>query len=114
MLSKRTTTRFWKREPGRERHWRIWCRRSAAAARGNFDGDEIAAGAALSEGYSLLAEALGPQFEGGGDEGALELLCVAKMNQMADQALLKGMDELDAFQQIKQWAKLTERATARN
>ncbi len=41
-------------------------------------------------------------------KGRSNFLCVAKMNQMADQALLKGMDELDAFQQIKQWAKLTE------
>src|SRR5690348_9364513 len=41
-------------------------------------------------------------------KGRSNFLCVAKMNQMADQALLKGMEELDAFQQIKQWAKLTE------
>jgi ATP-dependent DNA helicase DinG len=41
-------------------------------------------------------------------KGRSNFLCVAKMNAMADQALLKGMDELDAFQQIKQWAKLTE------
>jgi len=41
-------------------------------------------------------------------KGRSNFLCVAKMNQMADQALLKGMDEMDAFQQIKQWAKLTE------
>jgi ATP-dependent DNA helicase DinG len=41
-------------------------------------------------------------------KGRSNFLCVAKVNQMADQALLKGMDELDAFQQIKQWAKLTE------
>jgi ATP-dependent DNA helicase DinG len=41
-------------------------------------------------------------------KGRSNFLCVAKVNQMADQALLKGMDELDAFQQIKQWSKLTE------
>jgi ATP-dependent DNA helicase DinG len=41
-------------------------------------------------------------------KGRSNFLCVEKMNHMADQALLKGMDELDAFQQIKQWAKLTE------
>src|SRR6204780_1802764 len=41
-------------------------------------------------------------------KGRSNFLCVAKVNAMADQALLKGMDELDAFQQIKQWAKLTE------
>jgi ATP-dependent DNA helicase DinG len=41
-------------------------------------------------------------------KGRSNFLCVAKVNAMADQALLKGMDELDAFQQIKHWAKLTE------
>src|SRR5580693_6714957 len=41
-------------------------------------------------------------------KGRSNFLCRSKVNQMADQALLKGMDELDAFQQIKQWAKLTE------
>ena len=41
-------------------------------------------------------------------KGRSNFLCVAKLNSMADQALLKGMDELDAFQQIKQWSKLTE------
>ena len=41
-------------------------------------------------------------------KGRSNFLCVAKMNAMADQALLKGMEELDAFQQIKQWSKLTE------
>src|SRR5580692_5843465 len=42
------------------------------AARGDFDGYEIAARAALSEGYSVFAEAFCAQFEGGGDEGAFE------------------------------------------
>ncbi len=41
-------------------------------------------------------------------KGRSNFLCVAKMNAMADQALLKGLEELDAFQQIKQWSKLTE------
>jgi ATP-dependent DNA helicase DinG len=41
-------------------------------------------------------------------KGRSNFLCISKLNQMADQALLKGMDELDAFQQIKQWSKLTE------
>ena len=41
-------------------------------------------------------------------KGRSNFLCIAKMNQMAEQAVLKGMEELDAFEQIKQWAKLTE------
>jgi ATP-dependent DNA helicase DinG len=41
-------------------------------------------------------------------KGRSNFLCISKLHQIADQALLKGMDELDAFQQIKSWAKLTE------
>lgn len=41
-------------------------------------------------------------------KGRSNFLCVSKLNQMQDQALLKGVDELDAFRQIKAWAKLTE------
>jgi ATP-dependent DNA helicase DinG len=41
-------------------------------------------------------------------KGRSNFLCIAKLNQMQDQALLRGMEELDAFRQIKDWAKLTE------
>ena len=41
-------------------------------------------------------------------KGRSNFLCVSKLNQMQDQALLKGMEELDNFRQIKDWAKLTE------
>ena len=41
-------------------------------------------------------------------KGRSNFLCVSKLNQMQDQALLKGMEEIDAFRQIKDWAKLTE------
>jgi ATP-dependent DNA helicase DinG len=41
-------------------------------------------------------------------KGRSNFLCISKLNQMQDQALLSGMDEIDAFQQIKQWSKLTE------
>ena len=41
-------------------------------------------------------------------KGRANFLCVEKLHHMQDQALLKGMDEIDAFQQIKQWSKLTE------
>ncbi|HYL85830.1 MAG TPA: ATP-dependent DNA helicase [Candidatus Angelobacter sp.] len=41
-------------------------------------------------------------------KGRSNFLCISKLNQMQDQALLKGMEELDAFRQIKDWAKVTE------
>src|SRR5271163_4639146 len=41
-------------------------------------------------------------------KGRSNFLCIAKMNQLADQAMLKGMEEVDAFRQIKDWAKVTE------
>jgi ATP-dependent DNA helicase DinG len=41
-------------------------------------------------------------------KGRSNFLCIAKLNQMQDQALLKGIDEIDDFRQIKDWAKLTE------
>src|SRR5215467_13903311 len=42
------------------------------AARGDFDSDEIAAGAAVSEGRTVFAEILCAEFESRGDEGAFE------------------------------------------
>src|ERR1700682_3558242 len=41
-------------------------------------------------------------------KGRSNFLCRAKLHQMADQPMLKGMDEIDAFRQIRDWAKLTE------
>src|SRR6267143_3709539 len=41
-------------------------------------------------------------------KGRSNFLCRAKLHQMADQSMLKGMDEMDAFRQIRDWAKLTE------
>jgi ATP-dependent DNA helicase DinG len=41
-------------------------------------------------------------------KGRSNFLCVEKLNHMQDQALLKGMDEIDQLRQIKQWSKLTE------
>jgi ATP-dependent DNA helicase DinG len=41
-------------------------------------------------------------------KGRSNFLCRAKLHQMADQPLLKGMEEIDAFRQIRDWAKLTE------
>src|SRR5467141_3385906 len=41
-------------------------------------------------------------------KGRANFLCISKLHQTPGQALLKGMEELDAFRQIKDWAKVTE------
>lgn len=41
-------------------------------------------------------------------KGRSNFLCLTKMHAMADQPMLKGMEEVDAFRQIRDWAKLTE------
>ncbi len=41
-------------------------------------------------------------------KGRSNFLCLAKLYQMADQPMLKGMEEIDAFRQIRDWSKLTE------
>src|SRR4029077_3538712 len=51
---------------------------SERTARGGLDGDEIASGAALSEGRSVFAETFCTEPESGPDEGAVELSLPAK------------------------------------
>src|SRR5712672_862920 len=41
-------------------------------------------------------------------KGRSNFLCRAKLHQIADQPVLKGMEEMDEFRQIQQWSKLTE------
>src|SRR6201981_1684503 len=41
-------------------------------------------------------------------KGRSNFLCISKLNQMQNQSLLKGIDEMYYFRQIKDWAKLTE------
>jgi ATP-dependent DNA helicase DinG len=41
-------------------------------------------------------------------KGRSNFLCRAKLHQMAEQPMLKGIEETDAFRQIQQWSKLTE------
>jgi len=41
-------------------------------------------------------------------KGRSNFLCRAKLHQMADQPVLKGIDEIDEFRQIRDWSKLTE------
>src|SRR5208282_6078569 len=41
-------------------------------------------------------------------KGRANFLCRTKVNQMEGQAVLKGIDEIDWFSQIRDWSKLTE------
>lgn len=41
-------------------------------------------------------------------KGRSNFLCRAKLYHMAEQPMLKGMEELDAFRQIREWARVTE------
>src|SRR5712692_8014137 len=41
-------------------------------------------------------------------KGRSNFLCRAKLHQIADQPILKGMEEMDEFRQIQEWSKLTE------
>jgi ATP-dependent DNA helicase DinG len=41
-------------------------------------------------------------------KGRANFLCRAKLHAMADQPMLRGMEELDAFRQIRDWARVTE------
>jgi ATP-dependent DNA helicase DinG len=41
-------------------------------------------------------------------KGRSNFLCRSKLHQMADQPMLKGMEEIDQFRQVRDWAPLTE------
>jgi ATP-dependent DNA helicase DinG len=41
-------------------------------------------------------------------KGRSNFLCLAKVYALVDQPILRGMEEVDAFRQIREWAKLTE------
>jgi ATP-dependent DNA helicase DinG len=41
-------------------------------------------------------------------KGRNNFLCQAKMHALADQPMLKGMEEVNAFRQIRDWAKVSE------
>ncbi len=41
-------------------------------------------------------------------KGRCNFLCLTKVQAMADQPMLRGLEEMDAFRQIRDWAKLTE------
>lgn len=56
----------------------------------------------------FLQKHFAPEWKVAVMKGRSNFLCLAKMHAMGDQPLLKGMDEVDEFRQIRDWAKLTE------
>jgi ATP-dependent DNA helicase DinG len=56
----------------------------------------------------FLQKHFAPEWKVAVMKGRSNFLCLSKMHAMGDQATLKGMDEVDAFRQIRDWAKLTE------
>jgi ATP-dependent DNA helicase DinG len=56
----------------------------------------------------FLQKHFAPEWKVAVMKGRSNFLCLAKMHAMADQPILKGMEEVDAFRQIRDWSKLTE------
>jgi ATP-dependent DNA helicase DinG len=56
----------------------------------------------------FLQKHFAPEWKVAVMKGRTNFLCLAKMHAMGDQPVLKGMDEVDLFRQIRDWAKLTE------
>ena len=56
----------------------------------------------------FLQKYFAPNLKAAVMKGRSNFLCKAKLHQMADQPMLRGMEEIGAFQQIRDWSKLTE------
>jgi ATP-dependent DNA helicase DinG len=56
----------------------------------------------------FLQKHFAPEWKVAVVKGRSNFLCLSKVHAMGDQPMLKGMDEVDAFQQIREWSKLTE------
>ncbi len=56
----------------------------------------------------FLQKHFAPEWKVAVMKGRSNFLCLAKAHAMTDQPMLKGMEEVDAFRQIRDWAKLTE------
>jgi ATP-dependent DNA helicase DinG len=56
----------------------------------------------------FLQKHFAPQLKVAVMKGRSNFLCRTKVHHMADQPMLKGMDEIDEFRQIREWAKLSE------
>src|SRR6202171_4838417 len=58
--------------------------------------------------FLFLQKRLAPELKVAVMKGRANFLCRAKLHQIAEQPILKGMEEMDAFRQIQEWSKLTE------
>jgi len=56
----------------------------------------------------FLQKHFAPEWKVAVMKGRSNFLCLSKMDALADQPMLKGLEEVDAFRQIRDWAKLTE------
>ncbi len=56
----------------------------------------------------FLRKHFAPEWKVAVMKGRSNFLCLSKMHALADQPMLKGMEEVDAFRQIRDWAQLTE------
>ena len=56
----------------------------------------------------FLQKHFAPEWKAAVMKGRSNFLCLAKMHAMGEQPLLKGLEEVDAFRQIRDWAKLTD------
>src|SRR3984893_8445621 len=56
----------------------------------------------------FLQKHFAPNLKAGLMKGRANFLCRQKVHQMEGQPVLKGMDEIDWFSQIREWEKLTE------
>jgi ATP-dependent DNA helicase DinG len=56
----------------------------------------------------FLQKHFAPEWKVAVMKGRSNFLCLEKMHTMGDQPVLQGMDEVDEFRQIREWAKLTE------
>jgi ATP-dependent DNA helicase DinG len=56
----------------------------------------------------FLQKHFAPQLKVAVMKGRSNFLCLSKVHAMADQPMLRGLEEVDAFRQIRDWSKLTE------
>ena len=56
----------------------------------------------------FLQKHFAPQLKVAVMKGRSNFLCRVKLHQMADQPMLKGLEEIDAFRQIREWSSLSE------
>src|ERR1700689_2248725 len=62
----------------------------------------------FSKDIPFLQKHFAPNLKAALMKGRNNFLCRTKVNQMEGQAVLKGIDEIDSFSQIRDWSKLTE------